>query len=77
MNELLRDEATEALFAHLERATLASLRVAVDHGQFRATYQTGHERWEGQRCPVLSDALNSLVAALVAPPSPEQEGRDD
>lgn len=60
---ILHDEAIELLLARLEDEPLATLQVHVDNGLYRASF-IGQTVDRGEACPVLTDALVSLVEAL-------------
>ena len=65
---MLFDEAVYALTESLEKDSVATLRVVVDHGSNRAFYRAvrglGVETVAGEERPTLTDALVALVEAL-------------
>lgn len=64
---MLFDEAVVALVERLEAESFAELHICVEHGNYQASFHTGVlGTVEGKLCPVMSDALVSLIEALNA-----------
>ena len=58
---ILRDEAIESLLDRLDDYSVATLHVAVDHGEYQAWLEGPEVVYiEGDRGPILTDVLVSL-----------------
>lgn len=64
---MLSDEATWWIFEHLEAQGTGRVRIAVDNGVYEAEFRDENGKiTAGKQCPILADALVSLVGALHA-----------